>query len=323
MIPERNEHPLSPEKDQPLVFTIISKPTQIDSLPPETQAIHLSHQRVTNQHIFGLLLKSLPHLKVIQAPPSIYDYKVPTLGPVCEQAGVEFRSGRIAEGGLYDSRNKIDFIYLKKALAFLEMSKRKRGIFKRMLAVGIPEAEMAQKYFDLNKPKPTIRALADEVSLSPRNAQVRLEAFCHWLGIKSKSATVQARADHLETRLKRLEKQKEEIQRITETLEKQRQPFRVGEHLPPLTLPPERWGTWQAIWEKQKKKPDLFLLLKDRPYYLVALACYYQLFPGLERTASVTKIAKAYGRSRNAVYAWLHGALKKLKIPRDKWPSPQ
>jgi len=261
--------------------------------PVETEAVHLSSQSAIRMDNIRAIIDSCPRLRLIQAPKSFEHMFGPGLQTILEEKRIELRFDRIRDTRHYDESALVDPNYRLKETAFTAMlgNPKKTAAYHRMVELAEDDlkfigATVAKSYFSGDRR--SLRVVAKELGLPSRRVQFEFNVFIHWLGIKSRRPGVKIKAEYLEVHLSRLQR----LQRDVEERERRRQELRIGDLLPPETLPVPRWEMWHQINRLFQENPQTFEALDWDQF--AALAVFYQLGSLAGTKMSLVKLGQQY-----------------------------
>ena len=279
----------------------------------DTRTVHLSRQEVFNAKILKRLLEICPNLERVQYPPS-FDRLMRYNRGILENAGVSVIAARQFDMAYYDESVGPGGFEEKNRI-FQKITKERRREFRQMIELEIPEALLAEAYFESNGNK-TIAEIAGETGLPTSFVSRKIRILLHWGGYLSMEKSVQSGAMHLEGGLKRLIRATEDMKFRLEL----RESHRVGSFLPPENLPIQAWEMWETLANHWRSNPKAYQRLESaHPDWYEILSDYYGLkMLGGERETS-THIAKRLGFSgREKVKQIVNKAISFLDVELEK-----
>ncbi|OGD01329.1 hypothetical protein A2972_02595 [Candidatus Amesbacteria bacterium RIFCSPLOWO2_01_FULL_47_33] len=279
----------------------------------DTRTVHLSRQEVFNAKILKRLLEICPNLERVQYPPS-FDRLMRYNRGILENAGVSVIAARQFDMAYYDESIGPGGFEEKNRI-FQKITKERRREFRQMIELEIPEALLAEAYFESNGNK-TIAEIAGETGLPTSFVSRKIRILLHWGGYLSMEKSVKSGAMHLEGGLKRLIRATEDMKFRLEL----RESHRVGSFLPPENLPIQAWEMWETLANHWRSNPKAYQRLESaHPDWYEILSDYYGLkMLGGERETS-THIAKRLGFSgREKVKQIVNKAISFLDVELEK-----
>lgn len=278
--------------------TIVTEREDLASINEDTEFVHLGHQEVINIKTIKALLNQGVKIKTIQIPNSQKRLIGPGVKKLLEQHGIELRTGRVRNIDYYDEPQETkEYLEKKRFWQNAVINQQKAAILTRLKENEFEEVEMASIYFEeksASKTRLPIRAIAEKFGLPHNVVNRKVSGLLCLLGVEYKDARTNSRARELTNTLNRLE-----AARISqEKQEELRRGFSVGDLLPPQTLKPSRWETWQKIELLNQSNPELLNQLhENHPRWHTSLAHYFQL----ENPGTVKISARRFGKQHFGV----------------------
>lgn len=290
-------------------FIVVSNKDQIRG-GQATRIVHLANRSVMDKETMRGILEANPNITAIQTAKSNVPFMRSKMRKLLNEKGVAIMVGRVLDFGHYDN-TPVTLDYLNKKRAFEEMLKDpvKKDVFARMQENEFDESEIAIMYF--GEERLSVREIAERLGLAQRNAQRKLTAFLHWMGIPSQDQRIQIRVNYLIHRLNRLEA----IKVSSEAREGLRESCKVGDKYPPFSLAPARWEMWQKVYSLYTTNPSLFEKLRvSHPRSFKSLAEYFQLEEAEGVRVPMRVVGEQLGVSRQRIKELTNQALRFLGV---------
>jgi hypothetical protein len=286
----------------------ISRPEHISSLGEHVTTAHLSRQEVVNMATVQSLLDKNPQLRILEVPPSQRRLVGPGMRRLLEQHGVQLRIVRRRENSAYDTFT-VDKLYRRKKVAYEAMRENpiKSRQFQEMLRLEFPHAIYAQRYFEGDRI--SVQDIADTEGTTQQRVSRNINVFAHWLGVRSSSLYADQRVGAMLSRLRQLQ----EIEASEQTRRQYREAHAIGDVLPPVTLPPNRWEIWQHLKRMQQENPARLQSLREgNAFDYELLITYYQI----DRNELVSQkgLAERQERSETRIRQRITRALSSLGL---------